>query len=169
MGVTIVLAFVSPEFISGALRVGVIGLGLGLVASLVLVPFLFLGGRLRSLFVAVGPADRWVGNYLLVMTIIGGGEIALFALTVDVIAVEYSDPAVVEQLTLYASVALLLGYIVVLGLIPFLLPRLGIDWDENGYDARTIGLVGGALLWYHAGTILLSPYAFDVFATLPSP
>lgn len=169
MGVTYVLAFVSLEFITGAFRVGVIGLGLGLFASLVLLPFPFLGSRLRSLFVAVGPADRWEGNYLPLMTIIGGGEIALFALTVDVIAVEYSDPAVVEQLTLSASVVLLLGYMVVLGLIPFLLPRLGIDWDDNGYDARTVGIVGGALLWYHAGTILLSPYAFDVVATLPSP
>lgn len=169
MSVSNVLAFVSPEFISGAFRIGVVSLGLGLFASLVLIPFLFVGRRLRSLFVAVGPADRWVSNYLLVMTILGGGEIALFALTVDVIAIEYSDPAVVEQLTLAASVALLLGYIVVLGLIPFLLPRLGIDWDENGYDTRTVGIIGGALLWYHAGTIILSPYAFNVFATLPSP
>lgn len=169
MGVPNVLTFVSPEFISGALRVGVISLGLGLFTSLVPVPFL-VGRRLRSLFAVVGPADRWVDNYLLVMTIIGGGEIALFALTADVIAIEYSDPALIERFIQFASVALLLGYIVVLGLISLVvLPRLGIDWDENGYDGRTIGLVGGALLWYHAGTILLSPFAFDWFATLPSP
>lgn len=164
---TLVLAFVSPEVAGGAIRVGVISLGLGLFASLVPVPFL-LGRRLRSLFETVGPTDRWAGNYLIIMTIIGGGEIALFALTVDVIAVEYADPAVVERLVLSASVALLLAYIILLSMITFVvLPRLGI-WNEHAHDARTIGGVGGAILWYHAGTVLLSPYAFDWFATLPS-
>lgn len=166
MVVPYVLAFVSLEFIRGALRIGVISLGLGLLASLVLVPFL-LNGRLRSLFATVGPTDHWMGNYPIIMTIVGGGEIALFALTVELIAIEYANPATVEQLVLSASVALLLGCILVLSLLPLVVfPRLGIDWDRNGYDARTIGLVCGAVLWYHAGTILLSPYTFD---WIPSP
>jgi hypothetical protein len=158
------IAFVSVEFVVGALRVGIISLGLGFLASFVLLPFL-VGHRLRSLFTTVGPTNHWVSDYLILMTLIGGGEISVFALTVDLIGIEYADPMVLEQLILYASVALCLVYVTTLCLIPLVvLPRLGIDWDKNDYDVRTIGLVITAVLWYHIGMVLLSPYVFDLLA-----
>lgn len=159
-------AFISPEVAVGAIRVGIISLGLGFLASFVLLPFL-VGHRLRSLFATIGPTNHWASDYLILMTVIGGGEIAVFAVTVNVIGIQYANPMVVEQLVLYASVALFVGYIVALCLVPLLvLPRLGIDWDENDYDLRTIGLVCIAVLWYHIGTILLSPYAFDLLSPI---
>jgi hypothetical protein len=159
-------AFVSAEFAVGAFRVGLISLGLGFLASFVLFPFL-VGHRFRSLFATVGPTDYWMGNYILIMTIIGGGEIGLFALTIDLIGVEYANPAVVEQFVLYASVALFLGYVTVSWLLALVvLPRLGIDWDENDYNLRTVGLISAAVLWYHVGMVLLSPYVFALLAPI---
>lgn len=164
MGFVDPIAFVSMEFVVGALRVGILSLGLGFLASFVVVPFL-VSPRFRSLFATGGPVDHWVGNYLLVMTVIGGGEIGLFAVTVNLIGIQYANPAVVEQLVQSVSIALFLGYVAVLWLVPIVfLPRLGIDWDDNGYDLRTIGLVSSAVLWYHIGMVLLSPYAFDWLA-----
>jgi hypothetical protein len=158
------IAFVSMGFVVGALRVGIISLGLGFLASFVLLPFL-VGHRLRSLFTTVGPTNHWVSDYLILMTLIGGGEIGVFALTVDVIGIEYANPIVIEQLVLYASVALCLIYVTTLCLIPLVvLPRLGIDWDEHDYNMRTVGLITTAVLWYHLGTVLLSPYVFDLLA-----
>jgi hypothetical protein len=159
-------AFVSAEVAVGALRVGIIGLGLGFLASFVLLPFL-VGHRLRSLFATVGPTNHWASDYFVLMTVIGGGEITVFAVTVNVIGIQYANPMVVEQLVLYASVALFVGYVVALCLLPLvILPRLGIDWDKNAYDVRTIGLVCIAVLWYHVGTILLSPYVFDLLPSI---
>lgn len=159
-------AFVSTEVAVGAVRVGIISLGLGFLASFVLLPFL-AGHRLRSLFATVGPTNHWASDYLISMTVIGWGEIAVFTFTVNVIGIEYANPMLTEQLVLYASVALFLGYVITLCLVPLLvLPRLGIDWDENDYDLKTIGLVGIAVLWYHIGTVLLSPYVFDLLAPI---
>lgn len=160
---SILLAFVSVEFLTSALRLGVVSLLLGAGSSLVLAPLL-LSRRLRSLFTAVAPGGHWIGAYVLIMTMIGGGEIWLFALTLNVLQIELTDPT---TLVLAASVVLFLIYIVVLFLVPIsVLPRLA-DWDENGYDRRTIGLIGASVLWYHAGMILVSPYAFDVLSGLP--
>lgn len=159
-------AFVSPDVAVGAVRVGILSLGLGFLASFVLLPFL-AGHRLRSLFETVGPTSHWASDYFISMTVIGGGEIAVFAIIVNVIGIQYANPMVVQRLVLYASVALFLGYVITLCLVPLLvLPRLGIDWDGNGYDPMTIGLVCIAVLWYHIGTILLSPYAFDLLAPI---
>lgn len=166
MGITQMIGFVSVEFVLGAVRIGAFGLCLGLCASLVPVPFL-VSHRIRSLFGAVGPTDSWAGNYVLWVTVIGGGEIALFALTVDVIAVEYTDPAVIGQLTVAASAVLVAGYILgLLALLVVVFPRLGFDWTEQ-YDRRTIGLLVSVVFWYHAGTVFLSPYAFDWLQSLP--
>ncbi len=153
------IGFVSAEFALGAARIGVFSLCLGLCASLVPVPFV-VSQRIRSLFGAVGPTDSWAGNYVLWVTAVGGGEIAVFALTVDVIAVEYADPAAAERLTVAASAVLVVGYVLaLLALLLVVLPR-GFDWDD-WYDRRAIGLIASGVLWYHAGTVLLSPYAFD--------
>lgn len=155
--------FVSSEFLTGALRLGIISLVLGAGSSLVLAPFL-LASRLRSLFAAVAPGGHWVGGYILIMTIIGGGEIWLFALTLNVLQIELTDPT---TLVLAASVVLFLIYVAVLWIVPIhVLPRLT-DWDEHGYDGRTIGVIGVSVLWYHVGMILVSPYAFDVLSGLP--
>lgn len=158
------LLFVSAEFALGAIRIGVLGLCLGLVGSLVPAPFV-VSRRLRGLFGAVGPADSWVSNYVLWVTVIGGGEIAVFGVLVDLIAVEYANPTVVQQLTVTSSVVLLVGSILlscVLALV--VLPWLGI-WDHE-VDRRTVAVVIGVILWYHAVTVLLSPYAFDWLLTL---
>lgn len=165
MDISQMVGFVSVEFALGAIRIGAVSLCLGLCASLVPAPFV-MSHRIRSLFGTVGPSDSWAGNYLLWMMVIGGGEIAVFALTVDVIAVEYADPAVIEQLTLTASAVLVAGYILVLlALLVVVFPRLGIDWADR-YDRGTIGLVTSGVLWYHAGTVVLSPYAFDWLLSL---
>lgn len=159
MDVFYTIGFVSAGFVLGAVRIGLFGFCLGMCASLVPLPFV-VSNRIRSLFGAVGPTDSWVGNYGLWMTVVGGSEIALFAVTIDVISVEYADPAVVEQLTVAASAVLAVGYILVLlVLLLVVLPR-GFDWGD-WYDRRTVGLIVGGILWYHAGTVLLSPYAFD--------
>lgn len=160
------VGFVSADFAFGAIRIGTFSLCLGLCASLVPVPFV-LSHRIRSLFGSIGPIDSWAGNYVSWMTVIGGGEITLFAITVDVIAVEFTDPTVVDQLTVAASAVLVAGYIlVVLALLLVVVPHIKGDWSDQ-YDRRTIGLLTGGVLWYHAGTVLLSPYAFDWLLSLP--
>ncbi|RRJ33588.1 hypothetical protein [Halocatena pleomorpha] len=168
MDVVQVVGFVSTDFALGTIRIGAFSLWLGLCASLVAVPFL-LSTRIRSLFRRIGPFSGWVGNYTVWMTVIGGGEIALFAFAADVIAVEYADPAVVERLITTASAVLVVGYVLLLlVLLLVVLPRLGINWPEQ-YDRRTVGLIVGGVLWYHAGTVLLSPYAFDWLMSLARP
>ncbi len=167
MGIVQIVGFVSADFAYGTIRIGMFSLWLGLCASLVAVPFL-VSNRIRSLFGRVGPFGGWAGNYVVWMTMVGGGEIAVFALTVDVIAVEYADPAVVEQLIRTASAGLVAGYVLVSLALLLVIPRFWSGWPAR-YDRRTISLVIGGVLWYHAGTVLLSPYAFDWLLALSHP
>lgn len=159
MNGTEVIGFVSVEFALGAVRIGVFSLCLGLCSSIVAVPFM-VSKRLRGLFDAVGPVGSWVGSYVFWVTVIGGGEIAVFAVTADLIAVQYADPVVVKQLTATASAVLVVGFVLVLCLLALvLLPWLGLL--DHQPDRRTVAVVTGVVLWYHIVTVLLSPYAFD--------
>ncbi|WP_330631973.1 hypothetical protein [Halocatena halophila] len=159
-----VAGFISPTIGIGIARVLLLGILLGLPATALLTPFL-LSNRFRSLFRAVGPTRTLAVNYLVWLWLFGGLQIGLFGTGIALLAVEIADPDQLQQLMRVATAGLAIGYpLCVFAGIRYVLGAFGIDWKPHGYDRKTIGVLVGAIVWYQAATVIVSPYAIDAIS-----
>ncbi len=156
--------FISPTIGVGIVRVLLGGLLLGLPASALLTPF-FLSDRFRALFRAAGPTGTFAVNALLWVWLIGGLQIGLFGTGIGLLAVEIAAPDQRFQMMRIATAGLAIVYpLCVIVALRVASGPLGIDWNTHRHDRRTIGILVGAVVWYQVATVVISPYAIDVFS-----
>ena len=142
-------------------------LGPGLVATVWWLPVL-ASSRLRALFAALPPSRSVAASYVLagvglsVPWLLGLGS-ALAALG------GAADPEAVGGEPILA-VAGRLGLLYTVGL-PVVagagLPRLGVDWDPNGYPASTYAVLVLAAAWY-AAVFAVPAFLFALVVSLPA-
>lgn len=123
-------------------------LGPGIVAAIIWSPFL-LASRIRALFRALPPARSTAVSYVVVT--VGLSIPYLFGTIAALVVTEGQTGGAMANALL--NVLIPVSSLYVLGL-PILairgLPRIGRDWDPNGYDTTTWVLLIVGAAWYSA-------------------
>lgn len=135
------------EFGGWGFTVGLI-IGPGLVAALLWSPFL-LSSRLRSLYRSLPPAGSTVVSYLGVT--LGLSLPYLVGTVWAITATKGGTGATMANALLDVILPITALYVIGLPIASVEgLPRLGIDWDETGYEPSTWVLLIAGAGWYAA-------------------
>lgn len=144
----------------------VLVLGPGLVATLLWSPVL-VAGRLRALFRQLPLTGSTAVNYVLAVMALSVPWLVGLGWAFAEIGSQGANGAAGGEPLVAIAGQLAVGYVVGLPLAAGLgLPRLGVDWDPNGYGAGTWLVLVVASAWY-AGVFAVPTFLFGVIVSLP--
>lgn len=160
-----VLAQTVPDAVAAWVWTLAFALAPGLVAAVVWSPVL-ASERLRALFRTLPPTGSLGITYPVVAVALSlpylGAFLGALAATAD------GSGAAIANAVLGATALVSVVYIVGGPVVAAVgLPRLGVDWDSNGYDGVTWLLLVAASAWY-AAIFAVPFFVFSIFAALPT-